>query len=209
MRRLLTAFGVLVLLALSFFAGLYLFGDNELSVADRACEGAVTKAAGLEALAKGEVAAFQVATKPMNTKDFAFEAEGEPVTLADWQGQTLLVNLWATWCAPCREEMPALDRLEAQLGGESFEVVAVSMDLGSDEKPREFLQEIKADNLAFYHDPEASLFQAVKASALSVGLPVTLLVGPDGCMLGHMAGPAAWDSSDAIALVQGAVEMAE
>ena len=92
---------------------------------DTACSGAVELARRIAPLAHGEVAALTMATTPLQLPDLAFEdAEGKPRKLSDWRGKTVLVNLWATWCVPCRKEMPALDSLQAKLGGKDFEVVA-------------------------------------------------------------------------------------
>ena len=109
----------------------------------------------LDAAAQGDMAAFRALDRPYSVADLSFKnSNGKPVSIADWKGRTVLFNLWATWCAPCRKEMPALDALQKDLGGDTFEVVPVSVDLGSDEKPKDFYQSISLENLGFYHDPE-------------------------------------------------------
>ena len=139
-------------------------------------------------------------------RSLAFDSpDGKPMTIADHAGKTVLLNLWATWCAPCRAEMPALDRLQADLGGGRFEVVAVNVDSGDDVKPRKFLTETGVKELGFYRDNTLSLFEDLKGRGLALGLPVTLLVGADGCMLAHMNGPAAWESPDAKRLIEAAI----
>ncbi len=159
-------------------------------------------------LATGEVAAFQIPRQPQALSDLAFlKADGEPTTLAGFSGKVLLVNLWATWCAPCRREMPALDRLEKDLGGDGgFQVVAVNIDTGPVEKAQAFLDSIKVKNLALHRDPTTDIFQDVKKRGLGLGLPVSILVDDAGCLLGHLAGPAEWDSEDAKALIAAAVK---
>jgi thiol-disulfide isomerase/thioredoxin len=116
-----------------------------------------------------------------------------------------LINLWATWCAPCRAEMPALDRLQAKLGGDKFEVVAINIDTARLERRKPFLDSVGVKSLAFYTDEKADIFQVLKQAGKVVGLPTTILVDAKGCELGLMAGPAEWDSPDAIALIQAAI----
>lgn len=161
----------------------------------------------LAPLATGEVAAFQPAADPQDLSSLAFMGEdGEATGLNAFSGKVTLVNLWATWCAPCRHEMPALDRLQAELGGERFQVVTVNIDTGGVEKPKAFLESIAVKNLPLYRDPTTDIFQEVRKRGLGIGLPVTILVDEKGCQLGHMAGPAEWASEDAKALIQAAVE---
>jgi thiol-disulfide isomerase/thioredoxin len=104
------------------------------------CPAAKTAAARLAPLARGEVAAVTVAREPKPLPDLAFNGpDGSPTSLAAFRGRTVLLNLWATWCAPCRQEMPALDRLQGELGGRDFEVVAVNIDTRNLDKPRTWL----------------------------------------------------------------------
>jgi thiol-disulfide isomerase/thioredoxin len=116
-------------------------------------------------------------------------------------GKVLLVNLWATWCAPCREEMPALDELQKDMGSERFEVVAISVDRGDIEKPKGFLDEIGIEALNFYRDNSMGVFNDLKRKGIGLGLPVTVLVDEDGCAIAQMNGPAEWASDDAKALI--------
>ena len=174
-------------------------GDGATCEANAATVQAVGEAA------RGEVAAMLAADPSRLLSDLAFsDPEGRPMTVADLEGKTLLINLWATWCAPCRHEMPALNRLQKDLGGDAFEVVAVNVDTGGDEKPRNFLSEIEVDALGFYRDPTLGLFNELKRRGLALGLPVTLLVDGEGCLLAHMNGPAEWASDDARALIAAA-----
>lgn len=174
-------------------------GDVAACTPDPATVAAVRQAA------SGEVAAMLVADAPRSLADLAFDGpDGQPMTLGDREGKTLLVNLWATWCAPCRAEMPALDALQVAEGGEDFEVVAVNVDAGDDAKPKAFLAEIGVENLAFYRDETIELFNTLKRRNLALGLPVTLLVDERGCLLAHMNGPAEWASEDARRLIRAA-----
>jgi thiol-disulfide isomerase/thioredoxin len=177
--------------------------EAEVSEADlAACAARTAEAQAVGKAARGEVAAMLAADPPQSVTRLAFNTpDGTPATLADFSGRTVLLNLWATWCAPCRAEMPALDELQAALGGEDFEVVAVNVDTGSDEKPKKFLDETGVENLAYYRDSTLSLFNDLKTRGLALGLPVTLLIDADGCLLAHMNGPAEWASEDAKRLV--------
>ena len=167
-----------------------------------ACEAKADAARAIASEAKGEVAAMLAADPPQLLSDLAFDGpDGTPMTLADRAGKVLLVNLWATWCAPCRKEMPALDALQKDAGGDDFEVVAVNVDTGGDEKPKKFLGEIGIENLAFYRDDTLELFNTLKRRGLALGLPVTLLVDREGCLMAHMNGPAEWAGEDARRLI--------
>ncbi len=159
----------------------------------------------LDAAASGGVAAMRAAEKPISVANIAFTGpDGKQMTLGDFKGKTLLVNLWATWCAPCREEMPDLDSLQAKKGGDDFAVVAINIDTGSDEKPKKFLEEIGVKHLALHRDATMSSFNELKRKNLAFGLPVTLLVDKDGCQISAMNGPAPWDGPDAIRLIEAA-----
>jgi thiol-disulfide isomerase/thioredoxin len=192
--------------ALAGFAGVYGIGGLHGNAANAACAPAVNLAQKLAPLAHGEVAAVNVAQKPLALPDLAFhDAGGAPKTLADWHGRTVLLNLWATWCVPCRKEMPALDALQQKLGGPGFEVVTVNIDTRDAEKPKAWLNEVGVHKLAYYADPSAKVFQDLKAIGRAFGMPTTLLVDPAGCELGTIAGPAEWASGDAVALIEAAL----
>ena len=160
----------------------------------------------MEPLARGEVAAMLVARDPRPLPDLDFLGpDGKPVKLSAFRGKTVLLNLWATWCAPCRKEMPALDRLQGELGGQDFEVVAVTIDQRNLDRPKAFLREVGVSRLTYYSDPTAKIFQQLRAVDRAVGMPTTLIVDPEGCELGYLAGPAEWASEDAIKLIRAAL----
>src|SRR5664279_4645809 len=142
-RRIPLAIGAVVIGAALGFGGIYGYGALKPSVSgDPACRGAVDLAHRIAPLAHGEVAALTMATTPLRLPDLAFEdADGKPKKLSDWRGRTVLVNLWATWCVPCRKEMPALEGLQTRLGGENFEVVAINIDTRDPQKPKNFLRD--------------------------------------------------------------------
>lgn len=173
---------------------------------DLACKPAVELAGKVAPLARGEVAAVNIAKSPLKVPDLAFQdANGKPLTLADWRGRTVLLNLWATWCVPCRKEMPSLDALQQKLGGPNFEVVTVNIDTRDAEKPKAWLKEVGISKLNYYADPAAKTFQDLKAVGRAFGMPTTLLIDPNGCEIGTIAGPAEWASDDAIKLIQAAL----
>jgi thiol-disulfide isomerase/thioredoxin len=172
----------------------------------KACRPAVALAQKIAPLARGEVAAVNVAKTPLLIPDLAFQdAAGKPVKLDQFRGRTVLLNLWATWCVPCRKEMPTLDALQGKLGGPDFQVVAVNIDTQNPDKPKRFLKEIGVTKLAYYADPEAKTFQDLKAIGRAFGMPTTLLIDPHGCEIGTIAGPAEWASDDAVNLIQAAL----
>ncbi len=170
------------------------------------CEAAKAISLRLAPLAKGEVAALQVQMEPKLLPELSFVApDGTARKLSDFRGRTVLVNLWATWCAPCRLEMPALDKLQATLGGPDFEVVAVNIDTRNPDKPKQFLADARIEKLGFYADPSARIFQDLKGAGKAFGMPTTLLIDPQGCELGIVAGPAEWAGADALELVKAAL----
>ncbi|MCW5713180.1 MAG: TlpA family protein disulfide reductase [Bauldia sp.] len=170
------------------------------------CERAPAAAARLDALAVGDLAAFRINTRPISLAALDFQGEdGTPLTIADFAGRTILLNLWATWCVPCRAEMPALDRLQQQLGGDDFAVVAVSLDASDVSRPRGFLDEI-AVGLDLYVDPRLGLLDDIRRIGAMGGLPTTILIDAAGCQLGILEGPAEWDSPAAVRLITAAIE---
>lgn len=172
------------------------------AVADAAlCEGAGKRIASIEPLLKGQLAAMAPTDKPRVIPLSFKSPEGTAMTQADLKGKAILLNLWATWCVPCREEMPALNALEKEEGSDKFEVVTINIDTGEDEKPKAFMSEYKIDSLKLYRDSSMGVFNVLKKEGLAFGLPATLLLDDDGCLLASMNGPAAWDSPDAKALV--------
>jgi thiol-disulfide isomerase/thioredoxin len=198
---LLPVFGVLVAVA----AGAVLYGT--VAPAGKAASDCPADSAKLAArlapLAKGELAALQVASEPRRAEQLVFERDGGgKVTVADFKGRPILLNLWATWCAPCRAEMPTLDRLQAASGDSSFEVVAVNVDTARLEKRAAFLDSVGAKTLARYADPSGDAFETMRKAGRALGLPVTLVIDKDGCEVAAVEGGAKWDSAEAKALVE-------
>src|SRR5438876_8297582 len=206
-RRIPLAIGAVAAVGVIGIGAFYgLGGFKRGTSGDPSCTGAVELARKIAPLAHGEVAALTMATTPLRLPDLAFEdAEGKPRTLSEWRGKTVLVNLWATWCVPCRKEMPALDSLQAKLGGGNFEEVAVNIDTRDPDKPRAWIRDVGIKRLAYYADPSAKVFKDLKLVGRAFGMPTTLLVDPQGCELGVLAGPADWTSEDALKLVTAAI----
>jgi thiol-disulfide isomerase/thioredoxin len=174
---------------------------------DPACTAAAETARRIAPFAKGEVAALTIPRSPRRLPELAFvDNAGQSKTLDDWHGRTVLFNLWATWCIPCRKEMPALDALQQKLGGPGFEVVAVNIDTRDPDKPKAWLKEVGAPRLAYYADPSAKVFQDLKSAGKALGMPTTLLIDGAGCELGTLSGPAEWASEDAINLLRAALQ---
>lgn len=196
------ALGVVAALGLAGVAAFYSgLGD----AGNGSCSAAAKTAARMAPLAKGEVAAVEIRPRPEPAPELAFSGpDGKPLTLADFKGKTVLVNLWATWCAPCLKEMPALDVLEREMGGSDFAVVAINIDTRNLDKPKAWLAENKVTTLPFYGDPQASTFQALRKAHKVEGMPVSIIVDKTGCELGIIQGPADWASADSKALMAAA-----
>jgi thiol-disulfide isomerase/thioredoxin len=203
--------GAAVAVVVALIAAVYVTLDRQGNGGDSGvCAAARARAEALDPLVGGEIAALQTAKEPEKLSELAFVGEaGEAKTLADFQGRVALVNLWATWCAPCRKEMPSLDRLQAALGGEDFLVVPISIDTGGRDRPAQFMKSIGVEHLPLYTDRTTKIFEALKGRGLAIGLPVTVLLDRDGCWLGHINGPAEWDSEEAHRLIEAAIRPSE
>lgn len=177
------------------------------STAAGSCAAAAARAQAMAPLVRGEVAAVEVRRRPVTAPELAFAGpDGKPTSLAAFRGQTVLVNLWATWCPPCLKEMPSLDRLQAELGGADFAVVAVNIDTRNLDKPRRWLKENGIERLTYYGDQTAGVFQSLRKAHKVEGMPVSLIVDREGCELAILQGPAEWSSDDAKALIRAAME---
>ena len=183
---------------LAFIAGgigIYLSGDApRKEVAD--------SRGGFRDFAVGPMAAFLVKADRPAVPDLAFkDSSGAEIKLSKWQGRVVLLNLWATWCAPCRKEMPILDALQKQLGSKDFEVVALSVDRKGLDASSAFLKETEANSLGLYVDETTKSLDDLQA----LGLPVTVLIDRKGREIGRLLGPAEWNSAEAIALMKAAI----
>lgn len=160
-------------------------------------------AAALNPLSVGDMQTFVFKKTPEPIPEFKFEdGNGAVKTLADWKGKVVLLNLWATWCAPCRKEMPDLDRLQKELGGPDFEVVALSLDREGAPVARKFLESTKVETLKLYIESTSKSIGVLRAA----GLPTTILIDREGREIGRLFGPAEWNSADAKRLIQSALK---
>jgi thiol-disulfide isomerase/thioredoxin len=140
------------------------------------------------------------APRPVAAISFA-DAQGQARSLADFSGKVVVLNIWATWCVPCRKEMPALDRLQATLGGSDFEVVPVSVDRGGIDAVNKFYAETGLSYLEKYIDSSGQLLRSLGA----VGLPTTLIIDRSGNEAGRVVGPAEWDTPEVVELLKSLV----
>jgi thiol-disulfide isomerase/thioredoxin len=192
--------------AAMIMAGLGLYAiaaasDNAIpaAAAQTAPAAALPAGPGRNELSKGDMATFVFKPAPEELPDVKFlGGDGKERSLAGLKGKTVLLNLWATWCAPCLKEMPGLDRLQTEFGSDRFEVVALAVDRTGLEGAKKFLDKIKTANLALYADPTARAGTALKA----VGMPTTILIGKDGREIGRLSGPADWHGPDAKRLIE-------
>ena len=158
----------------------------------------------LKAMRTGEMTSLVIRDEPMPRVDESFrDLYGNKVRLADYAGKVVLVNFWATWCAPCRHEMPAIDRLAGALSGPDFAVIPMSLDRAGVERAQAFLDEILVENLEVMHDRSGDF----RRMAGVPGLPVTLILDRRGREIARLIGDAEWDSPEAQALIRRIIEM--
>ncbi len=179
--------------------GIYWFQGNERKAETPVAQ--VNAAPGVfsKALATGPMTGVIIHAMRKDVQEFLFkDAKEQTLSLSKWKGRVVLLNLWATWCAPCRKEMPDLQALQKELGGPDFEVVALSVDKKGAEASAAFLKEVGADRLAVYTDTGLVSLGALQA----IGLPATMLIDRNGKEAARLLGPAAWSSPEAIAMVK-------
>ena len=142
---------------------------------------------------------FTLNTPPLPVPETRFlDGSGKEVALADFKGRVVLVNFWATWCAPCIRELPSLDRLQAEIGGRDFTVLAINEDRGGAATAAPFLEKHGWKNLAVHADRQMALARALGLR----GMPSTYLVDRNGRVVGSLTGVAEWDSEEAKALIR-------
>lgn len=161
--------------------------------------------------AKGFFAHIRFSDNPYDMKQLSFkDIQGKDHKLAEFTGKPMLVNLWAIWCAPCRAEMPELAQLKRELGGETFDVIAINTDkTAPPEKIQQFLQEVHADNLLYYRDETMDIFNNIRKQGLALGLPITLLIDKNGYLIASYNGAAPWANDDAKALIKAVIKEAQ
>lgn len=139
---------------------------------------------------------LQIHKTPISVQPFNFtDSSGRQLSLLDFKGQHVLVNVWATWCPPCRKEMPALDRLQAKLGAAPEpQILAISVDAVSFDQLRAFYSVYEIRNLAVYNGNENDVLAAMGIG----GLPTTLLIDHDGNEMARLIGPTTWDAPEIV-----------
>ena len=148
---------------------------------------------------EGSMIKFVASDPPIPVPDTPFiGAQGETIKLADHAGQLVLVNFWATWCAPCIRELPSIVALGKSIDDERFTIQLVSIDLGGAETHGPFLEKIGVTSITSASDPRATLLRALKGP----GIPITLLISPEGMILGRLIGDAEWNSPEAQSLIR-------
>ena len=150
----------------------------------------------------GEMADFEYAFPPRGAPQVEFLHDGESVSLSDFRGKAVLVNFWATWCAPCLKELPSLDALQSRLGGRKFEVVAIAADPRGPETARAFLDRLKIKHLELYADPRLAMATSIGGADV---LPVSILYDASGQEIGRLVGEADWASPEAERLVSSVI----
>ncbi|WP_417307631.1 TlpA family protein disulfide reductase [Devosia sp.] len=168
------------------------------------CVAQPERARAIDLAAVGHLAALNGTATGRGYADMAFaDADGAQTTIGDFAGKALLVNFWASWCVPCRAEMPALDALATELNSDDFMVLPVNLDIGEGglEKAKAFLDEGGFQNLPLYADSSFAAFERLKNEAVAIGLPATLLLDADGCELAVLQGPAEWDTDEGRAVI--------
>jgi thiol-disulfide isomerase/thioredoxin len=200
---------ILALLSAGVALALSLIIGNLMPAQATQCDPQVALGQKLGDVATGELAALTGTGEGRGYADMAFkDAAGVPTTIADFAGKALLVNFWASWCVPCRAEMPALDALAAKYNSETFEVLPINLDIGEGglEKAQAFLAEGQFQHLPLYADSSFSAFERLKREAVAIGLPATLLLDGKGCELAVLQGPAEWDTPDGHKVIEALIE---
>ncbi|MEO6013455.1 MAG: TlpA disulfide reductase family protein [Devosia sp.] len=196
-------FAALICAALAIAITFWVSNAGLLAAAE--CAPQAVAAQKIDAAATGHLAALNGTGTGRGYSAMSFtDAAGKPVTLKQFAGKVLLVNFWASWCIPCRAEMPALDALAAAENDENFLVLPINLDLGAGglDKAKAFLAQGGWANLPLYADSSFEAFKHLQTTAVAIGLPSTLLIDKKGCEIGVLQGPAEWDSAEGRAVIE-------
>jgi len=202
MREISGRWRVVFIIAMSVLAGTGIAGSATIAAVTGGANAGKIPAKTAEppsSVAVGDMQNFTVHKVPRPVANISFKDEsGREMSLSGFQGKVVLLNLWATWCAPCRREMPDIDALQAKYGGDKFVVIALSQDRKGVQAVRDFYREIGVKNLRVYIDQKARTARKLRAP----GLPTTLLLSAGGEEIGRLIGPANWNSVDAHRLIE-------
>jgi len=158
----------------------------------------------IESLRQGDMRKLNFHESPWDGSDAVFQHEdGSEITLADYEGSIVVLNFWATWCAPCRKEMPHLSALQADMGGDDLQVVTVATGRNPRPAMERFFTEIAVENLPLHSDERQSLSRSMGV----LGLPATIILGRDGRELGRMQGEADWSSESAVQILEAIIAL--
>lgn len=164
--------------------------------------GTLADTASLEALRDGDMKKLSFHSTPKAVSQSLFtRGDGSTGTLADYKGKHVVLNFWATWCAPCRKEMPMLSELQREFGGADFEVVTLATGRNPPPAVRSFFEEIGVDNLPQHRDPKQQIAREMGV----MGLPITVILNPAGAEIARLQGDANWNSDSAKAIVEALV----
>jgi thiol-disulfide isomerase/thioredoxin len=198
-RRLLVAALVIaaVAIAITFWVG------NAAAPRASNCLPQPAAAKAIDTAATGQLAALNGTGTGRGYADLSFvDRDGKPMKISDFAGKALLVNFWASWCIPCRAEMPALDKLAAQQDDDTFMVLPVNTGETQPDKGKAFFAAGGWTHLPLYIDPNFAVLERLKKDAVSLGLPTSLLLDKQGCEIGVLQGPAVWDSPDGTKVIE-------
>jgi thiol-disulfide isomerase/thioredoxin len=202
LNRSLTYTWIAALAAVAAFAAVYVTmgsPDNQAPPAGPSASRPSEVKSGVNPLATGAMTTFVFKPQPEPLPDIHFLAgSGKEMSLASFKGKVVLLNVWATWCAPCREEMPDLDKLQAALGSDKFQVAALAVDKSGIDGAKKFLADIGTEKLEVFADPTAKEGLKLKV----IGMPTTILIDAEGREVGRLIGPAKWDSPEARKLIE-------
>ena len=195
---------IIALISAAVALALTLVLGNFMPAQATQCDPQVVRGQKIDSSAFGQLAALNGTGEGRGYADLSFaDAAGKPMSLADFKGKKLLVNFWASWCVPCRAEMPALAAIAAKYNSDQFAMVPINFDVGADglKKAGKFLVDNKIEGVPLYQAP-ITAFQRLQQQAVALGLPTTLLLDEKGCELAVLQGPAEWDSPDGHAVIE-------
>ncbi|SHL46985.1 Thiol-disulfide isomerase or thioredoxin [Roseovarius litoreus] len=157
----------------------------------------------IAALRDGDMKKLNFHSEPQPVSQIPFtRQDGTTGTLADYQGKHIVLNFWATWCAPCRKEMPMLSELQTELGGDAFEVVTLATGRNAPPAMKKFFDEIGVDNLPLHRDPQSAIAREMGV----FGLPITVILTPEGQEIARLQGDAHWNSDSAKAILRALID---